>query len=97
MRIIKVQNVTWNKGGSRPSDDYIFVYRNGKSNHHMGTCLFVHKGIRSTVMWEKSVSDNMYITLRDRWCDITVPNENALTDDKRHDTKDILIGITKFI
>jgi hypothetical protein len=51
-----------------------FSYENGNENHHLGTGIFIHEGIRSAVKKVEFVSDGMsYRTLRS-WCDILVLN-----------------------
>jgi hypothetical protein len=37
------------EGGIRPAGDFMFCYRNGKANHHLGTGFFIHKGIENVV------------------------------------------------
>jgi len=41
--ILAVQGVRAAEGGSQPADDYIFFYRNGNTNHHLGADLLVYK------------------------------------------------------
>jgi hypothetical protein len=68
---VAIQEVRWDKGGSQPGDDYIFFYRHGNANHHLGTGLLIHKGIISTVKRIDYISDSMsYVTLKGR-CDIS--------------------------
>jgi hypothetical protein len=55
----------------------------------MKTGFFVHKRIMSAVKRVKFISDRMsYIILRARWCNITVLNVHASTEDKMDDIKD---------
>jgi hypothetical protein len=46
---VAVQEVRWNKAGSQPADGYTFFYGNTNANRHLGTGLFVHKGITSEI------------------------------------------------
>jgi hypothetical protein len=86
---VGVQEVRWDKGGTEPAGDYTFFYGNGNTDHHLGTSFFVHKSIISAVERVEFVSDRMsYITLRGRWCDITVLNVHAPTKVKCDDIKD---------
>jgi hypothetical protein len=58
------------------------------ADHHLGTGLFIHKGIISAVKMVEFVSDRMsYIILRGRWCNIVL-NVHAPTKDKCDDAKD---------
>jgi len=63
-----VQGVWWNKGDSKPADDYTFSYGNGNAYHHVGTGFFIRQWIKSAVMRAEFVHDRMsYITLRGPW------------------------------
>jgi hypothetical protein len=35
LNFVVVQEVRWDKGGSQPADDYIFLYRSGNANRHL--------------------------------------------------------------
>jgi hypothetical protein len=49
---------------------------------------FVHHGIVSSVKIVEFVSDKVsYIALRSRWCNITVLNVHAPSEDKSDDSK----------
>ena len=54
-----VQEVRWDKGGTVRVGDYNFFYGQGNENHQLGTGLFVHHQIISTVTKVKSVSDSV--------------------------------------
>jgi hypothetical protein len=84
-----VQGVRWDRGGTKPSDEYTFFYGKGNENHEVGTGLFAHERIISAVKGVEFVSDRMsYIILRGRWCHIIVLNIHAPTEDKTDDVKD---------
>jgi hypothetical protein len=86
---VGVQEVRWDKGDTEPAGDYTFFYGNGNTDHYLRTGFFVHKRIISAVKRVEFISDRMsYIILRRRWCDITVLNVQASTEDKCDDTKD---------
>jgi hypothetical protein len=46
---VAVQDVIWDKCGSKPKEDYKFFYGNGNANHDIEADLFVHQGVRSAV------------------------------------------------
>jgi hypothetical protein len=48
----------------------------------------VYERIISAVKWAEFASDTMYIVLRGHWCDITVLNLHATTEDKIDDVKE---------
>jgi hypothetical protein len=61
---VAVQKVRWVEGGGQTAHNYTFLYGNGNANHHLGTCVFIHKGIISAVKRAEFISDRMlYITL----------------------------------
>jgi hypothetical protein len=42
--LVEVQEVRWDKGCSKPADNYTFFY--GNANHYLEIGFFIHKGIR---------------------------------------------------
>jgi hypothetical protein len=40
-----VQDITWYKHDTQPSDDYTFSYGNEKANHPLEAGFFIHKEI----------------------------------------------------
>jgi hypothetical protein len=62
--------------GSQPADDYTFFCG---INRHLGTGLYIHKGIISLIKRVEFISDRMsYVTLRDHCYDVAnahAPNE----------------------
>jgi exonuclease III len=43
--LVGVQEVKWGKGGTEPADDYTFLCGNVNANCHIGTGLYIHKGL----------------------------------------------------
>jgi hypothetical protein len=78
-----VQEVRWDRGGTKPAGKYTFFYRNGNENHELGTGFLVRRRIISAVKKVKFVSDRI-----GRWCDIIVLNVHAPTENKIDDMKD---------
>ena len=75
---MRVEEVRWDKGGMVRVGDYKFLYGKENENHQLGTGIFVHHRIVSAVKRVQFVSDRVsHITLRDRWCNITVLNVHA--------------------
>jgi hypothetical protein len=85
---VAVQEVRWDEGGTQSADDYAF-YGNENADHHLGTGLCKHKGIISVVKRIEFIGDRLsYLMLRGCWCDDTVLNVHAPTEDRCDDTKD---------
>jgi hypothetical protein len=80
---VGIQEVRWDRGGTKLSGKYTFLYGKGNENHELGTGFFVHKRIISAFKRIEYVSDRIsYIILRRRWCDIIVLNVHGPTEDK---------------
>jgi hypothetical protein len=85
---VGVQEVGWEKGGTEWAKDYTFFYGQRNGDHQLGTGFFVHKRIISVVKTAEFISDWLsYITLRGRWCYITVLNVHTPCEDKGDDVK----------
>jgi hypothetical protein len=87
--LVRVQEVGWERGGTKPSAEHAFINGKWNENHELGTGFFVHKRIISADKRVEFVSDRMlYVILRGRWRDIIVLNVHATTKNKIDDMKD---------
>jgi hypothetical protein len=89
LELVDVQEVRWEKGGTKRAEDYTFFYGQGNGDHQLGAGFFVHERIVSAVSRVEFVSDRMsYIILRGRSCNVIVLNVHAPCEDKGDDEKD---------
>jgi exonuclease III len=87
--LMGVQEVRWDKGSTVRAGDYTFFYTNGIERHQLGTGFIVHQIIVSAIKRVELVRDRMsYMVLGGRWCNITVLNMHAPTEEKSDDSKD---------
>jgi hypothetical protein len=83
IHLVGMQEVRWDRGGTKPASKYTFFYGMKNENHELGTGFFVHKRIISAIKKVEIVSNRMsYIILRGHWCGIIVVNVHAPTEDK---------------
>jgi hypothetical protein len=88
---VPVQDVRWVAGCCQSADTSTFFYGNGTGN-------FVHKEITLAVKWAEFISDmTSYVTLRGRWCDITILNVHAQTQDKSDDYEELERVLDQFL
>jgi hypothetical protein len=65
--LLGVQEVRCDGGGTEPAGEYTFLYGKGNENSELGTGVFVHKRIVSTIKRVEFISDRMsFIILRGR-------------------------------
>jgi len=76
--LVGVQEVRWDREGTVRAGDYDFFYGKGNESHQLGTGLFVHQRIVTSVKRVEFVSNRVsYIVLRNIWCNIIVLNVHA--------------------
>jgi hypothetical protein len=69
VRLVGVQEVRWEKGGTERAEGCTFFYGQGNGDHRLGTGFLVHKGIKSAVRRVEFVRERHNQThqvLRDR-------------------------------
>jgi hypothetical protein len=75
--------------GTVRAGTYNFFYGKGNENHQMGKGFYAHHTIVSAVKRVEFVSAWVsYIVVRGRWCNITVLNVHAPSEEKGDDSKD---------
>jgi hypothetical protein len=85
--LMGIQEIRWDRDGTKPAGENIFCYAKENENNEFGTG-FVRKRIISAVKRVEFVSDKMsYIILRGRWCYIILLNVHAPTKDEMGDMK----------
>jgi hypothetical protein len=86
--LVGVQEVRWDRGGTKAGTKYTFFYRKGNENHELCIGFHVHERIISVIMRTEFVSDKMsYVIQRGQWCNIIVISVHAPTEDINDDVK----------
>jgi hypothetical protein len=86
---VSVQEVRWEKDGTKRAEDYTFFCGQGNGDRQLGTGFYVHTRIVSAVRRVEFIGDRIsYIILRGRWSNIIVLNGHAPCEDKSDDVKD---------
>ena len=87
--LVGVQEIRWGNGGTVRAANFNFFLWKMKQKSSIGNRIFVHHRIVSAVKRVEFVGNRMsYIVLRGRWCNITVLNVHALSEEKSDDSKD---------
>ena len=88
-KLLGVQNVRWDKGGTLRAGNFNFVFGKGNKNHQLGTRVFVHYRIASAVKGVEFLSDRvLYMVLIGLWCNIIVLNVRAPSEETSDGSKD---------
>jgi hypothetical protein len=89
VRLVGVQEVRWEKGGTERAEGCTLFYGQGNGDHRLGTGFLVHKRIIAAVRRVEFIGDRMsYTILRGRRCSMIVLNLHATREGKGDDVKD---------
>jgi exonuclease III len=78
LKLVGVQEVRWEKGGTERAQDYTFFYGEGNGDHQLGVGLVVYKKIIPAVRRVEFIGDRIsYIILRGHCCNIIVLDVHA--------------------